>query len=178
MNTVTEEDTRNNVAPAALPAALRNRLLAAMQTAAEETADDRGLEQMLRRRFAPAPMAPRMQGRLGVQMYLQAVQERRKWYSFLLHRSGAAAAALVLGIGGTLAFYGSNASAHSPQGLVNRSVLSSSGGDDVIWRQDGTPIRSYDVTYEDAFVLEDEDGMTVMVRVPNRRTVTVEEEVL
>lgn len=175
---ISEEDTRNSVPPAALPAALRNRLLAAMQTTAEETAEDRELEQLLRNRFAPAPMAPRMQGRLGVQMYLQAVEERRKWYSFLLHRSGAVAAALVLCIGGTLAFYGGTASAHSPQGLVNRSVLTSNGGEEVLWSQDGTPVRSYDVTYEDAFVLEDEDGMTVMVRVPNRRTVTVEEEVL
>lgn len=175
---ISEEDTRSSVAPAGIPDALRNRLLAAMQTAAEETAEDRGLEQMLRSRFSPAPMAPRMQGRLGVQMYLQAVEERRKWYSFLLHRTGAAAAALVLGVGCTLAFYGGSASAHSPQGLVNRSVLSSCGGEEVLWSGDGTPVRTYDVTYEDAFVLEDEDGMTVMVRVPNRRTVTVEEEVL
>lgn len=178
MNMISEEDTRSTVAPATLPAALRSRLLAAMQTTAEETTEDRELADMLRTRFTPAPMNPRMQGRLGVQMYLQAVEERRKWYSFLLHRSGAVAAALVLCIGGTLAFYGGSASAHTPQGLVNRSVLSSKGGDDVVWSHDGTPIRSYDVTYEDAFVLEDEDGMTVMVRVPNRRTVTVEEEVL
>lgn len=175
---ISEEDTGSSVTPAALPAALRNRLLAAMQTTAAETAEDRELEQQLRNRFAPAPMAPRMQGRLGVQMYLQAVEERRKWYSFLLHRSGAVAAALVLCIGGTLAFYGGSASAHSPQGLVNRSVLTSNGGEEVLWSQNGTPVRSYDVTYEDAFVLEDEDGMTVMVRVPNRRTVTIEEEVL
>lgn len=176
--TVSEEETRGTLPPAALPPALRERLLAAMQTAAEETAEDRRTEQELRRRFAPAPMPPRMQGRMGVQMYLQAVEERRKWYSFLLHRSGAVAAALVLCIGGTLAFYGSNASADTAQGLVNRSVLDYRGGDNVVWDESGNAVRRYEVTYEDAFVLEDEDGMTVMVRVPNRRTVTVEEEVL
>lgn len=178
MTTDTQDLPETALAPAALPAALRNRLLAAMQEAAAGVDEDAALEARLRRCLSPAPMPPRMQGRLGVQMCLQAVQERRKWYSFLLQRSGAMAASLVLGVGCALAFYGGGASASTPQqGLVSRSVLDSRGGADVVW-ENATPVRRYDVVYEDALVIEDEEGMTIMVRVPNRRMVTVEEEVL
>lgn len=179
MTTVSEQDTAQALSPSALPAALRERLLSSMQQAAEDCRGEAQLEQLLRQKFSPAPMPPRMEGRLGVQMYLQAVEEHRKWYSFLLHRTGAAAAALVICVGATLAFYGSHAMAGAEgQGQVSRSVLDTYGDEDIRWEQNGVPVRRCDVLYEDTFVMEDEGGMTIMVRVPNRRTITIEEEVL
>ncbi len=60
MNTDTnfKNDTATT-APAALPEALRKRLLAAMQQAADEEYGCREVEQMLRR-FRPAPVPPRL----------------------------------------------------------------------------------------------------------------------
>ncbi|MBR5889058.1 MAG: hypothetical protein IKY92_03335, partial [Akkermansia sp.] len=47
--------------PAAMPAALQNRLLAAMQQAADEERECREVEQLLRR-LNPAPMPARLVG--------------------------------------------------------------------------------------------------------------------
>ena len=79
--------------PASLPAALQERLLAAMQQASDEESGCREMEQLLRR-MRPAALPARLTGRLGVQMYVEAQQKRRRrsyWW-----RVGTAAAALVL----------------------------------------------------------------------------------
>ncbi len=165
--------------PAAMPAALQSRLLAAMQQAADEERECREVEQLLRR-LNPAPMPARLVGKLGVQMYVEAQQSacqgRRRGYWW---RGGAAAAAaLVLCCTGLALLVPGNAVAESDnQGLVSRNVIDARSTGRVEWRHGQAPVRHYEVIYEDAFVLEAEDTTTV-IRVPNRTEVEVEEEYL
>ena len=164
--------------PAAMPAALQSRLLAAMQQAADEEHECREVEQLLRR-LSPAPMPARLVGQLGVQMYVEAQQttrrgRRRAYWG----RGGAAAAALALCCTGLALLVPGNAVAESDnQGLVSRNVIDARSTGRVEWRHGEVPVRHYEVVYEDAFVLEAEDTTTV-IRVPNRTEVEVEEEYL
>ena len=164
--------------PAAMPAALQSRLLAAMQQAADEEHECREVEQLLRR-LCPAPMPARLVGQLGVQMYVEAQQttrrgRRRAYWG----RGGAAAAALALCCTGLALLVPGNAVAESDnQGLVSRNVIDARSTGRVEWRHGEVPVRHYEVVYEDAFVLEAEDTTTV-IRVPNRTEVEVEEEYL
>jgi hypothetical protein len=165
--------------PAAMPAALQSRLLAAMQQAADEEQECREVEQLLRR-LRPASMPARLVGQLGVQMYVEAQQSRgsarRRGYWW---RGGAAAAAaLVLMLGsGALFMPGSAVAEGNDQGLMSRNVINSRGIDKVEWRRGEAPVRHYEVIYEDAFVL-DADDTTTVIRVPNTTEVEVEEEYL
>ena len=164
--------------PAAMPAALQSRLLAAMQQAADEEHECREVEQLLHR-LSPAPMPARLVGQLGVQMYVEAQQtthrSRRRAY---WGRGGAAAAALALCCTGLALLVPGNAVAESDnQGLVSRNVIDARGTGRVEWRHGEVPVRHYEVVYEDAFVLEAEDTTTV-IRVPNRTEVEVEEDYL
>lgn len=164
--------------PAAMPAALQGRLLAAMQQAADEEHECREVEQLLRR-LSPAPMPARLVGQLGVQMYVEAHQtthrSRRRAY---WGRGGAAAAALALCCTGLALLVPGNAVAESDnQGLVSRNVIDARSTGRVEWRHGEVPVRHYEVVYEDAFVLEAEDTTTV-IRVPNRTEVEVEEDYL
>ena len=164
--------------PAAMPAALQSRLLAAMQQAADEEQECREVEQLLRR-LRPAPMPARLVGQLGVQMYVEAQRTsrrgRRRGY---WGRGGAAAAALALCCTGLALLVPGNAVAESDnQGLVSRNVIDARSTGRVEWRHGGVPVRHYEVVYEDSFVLEAEDTTTV-IRVPNRTEVEVEEEYL
>lgn len=164
--------------PAAMPAALQSRLLAAMQQAADEEHECREVEQLLRR-LSPAPMPARLVGQLGVQMYVEAQQttrrgRRRAYWG----RGGAAAAALALCCTGLALLVPGNAVAESDnQGLVSRNVIDARSTGRVEWRHGEVPVRHYEVVYEDAFVLEAEDTTTV-IRVPNRTEVEVEEDYL
>ena len=164
--------------PAAMPAALQSRLLAAMQQAADEEHECREVEQLLRR-LSPAPMPARLVGQLGVQMYVEAQQttrrgRRRAYWG----RGGAAAAALALCCTGLALLVPGNAVAESDnQGLVSRNVIDARSTGRVEWRHGEVPVRHNEVVYEDAFVLEAEDTTTV-IRVPNRTEVEVEEEYL
>ena len=162
--------------PASLPAALQERLLAAMQQASDEESGCREMEQLLRR-MRPAALPARLTGRLGVQMYVEAQQKRRRrsyWW-----RVGTAAAALVLCASGmTLLMPGTAvAEADANQGLVSRNIIDARSSSRVEWRRGEAPVRHYEVVYEDAFVLEADDTTTV-IRVPNTTQVEIEEDYL
>lgn len=175
------ENRLTSACPAALPDALRTRLLGAMTEAAEEERRNRETEALLHR-LSPAPLPPRVAGRAAVQMCLAAVEERSHHrtadYSrkLMWHRFAAAASLLLFALGGGSMLVLSSASADTAQGLMSRSVLDTRA-ESVEW-QDGAPVRSYTVTYEDEFVMDADADMTVMVRVPSRTTVQVEEEIL
>lgn len=179
---MTTEHNLTAATPAALPAALQARLLSAMTEAAEEERLNRETEALLHR-LAPAPLPPRFTGRAGVKMCLTAVEERDKHKSatyssrLMWHRFAAAASLMLFAVGSAGVLVVSNASADTTQGLVSRSVLDTRAEENVEW-QDGAPVRSYTVTYEDEFVMDADEGMTVLVRVPNRTTVQVEEDLL
>lgn len=171
----------SETAPATLSAALRGRLLGAMTAAAAEERADRETEAILHR-LAPAPLSPRATARLGVKMCLCAAEERSAHHVAgyerrLMWRNAAAAASVaMLAVVGSLTLLTGNAAADTTQGLMSRCVIDSRA-EQVEW-QDGAAVRSYRVTYEDEFVMDADDDMTVMVRVPNSTEVTVDEDVL
>lgn len=175
------EKTVSTTTPAALSAALRGRLLGAMTAAAEEERADREMEALLHR-LTPAPLSARLAGRVGVQMCLAAAEERsgqraRSYRSRLMwHRLAAAASVVFFVSAGSAVLYSGNAAADTTQGLMSRCVLDTRA-EQVEWHDDA-PVRSYLVTYEDEFVMNADEDMTVMVRVPNRAEVQVDEDVL
>lgn len=179
--TDTDPVTSAQVAAAPLPTGLRARLLDAMNDAAAEEEAHRRLEEQLRL-LSPAKMPLRMEQRLCVRMCLQAAEDRRHpLYRRWFNRWVAAAAALVLfASGGGLIFSGNAAADTMVRGLVSRNIIETRCLDNgVRWEADGVPTRSYEVVYEDAFVLESAGvDATIVVRVPNRTCVEVEEEVL
>lgn len=178
MNASTEIDT-NATRPAALPAALQERLLAAMQQASDEERECREVEQLLHR-MQPAPMPAHLVGSLGVQMYVEAQQNRGlgRRRSYWWRGGAAAAAALVLcGTGLTLLLPGRAVATDDTRGLVSRNIIDSRGTGRVEWRRGEAPVRHYEVIYEDAFVLDTDDTTTV-IRVPNKTEVLVEEDYL
>lgn len=177
----TETAATRTARPAALPAALRDRLLHAMTDAAAEERADRETEALLRR-LSPSPVPARLSARAGVRMCLTAVEERRGHTvatygrKLMWHRFAAAASVLFFCVAGVLTLVTGNAAADTTQGLMSRSVLEAQA-ESVQW-QDGAPVRSYLVTYEDEFVMDADDDMKVMVRVPNRTEVQVDEDIL
>lgn len=162
--------------PTPLPADLQNRLLAAMQQAADEEQECRETEQLLRR-LRPAAMPAHLVGHLGVQMYVEAQRNHSPRLRYWL-RGGAAAALLALfAAGGALILPGNAVAEAENQGLVSRNVIESRGTHRVEWRRGEAPVRHYQVLYEDAFVL-DEGETTTVIRVPNTTEVEVEEDYL
>ena len=172
------EQTLNTAAPAALPEGLRKRLLGAMQEASAREAQDAHTEELLRR-LSPAPLPTALSARLAWSLGAAAreAQDSRRSphrrYAWL--RAAAAAAIALLAVGGPLSMALLPASAGNASGLMSRCVLESRSSERVQW-QDGAPLRAYEVTYEDSFVMDAEEDVTVVVRVPNRATVRVEEE--
>jgi hypothetical protein len=163
--------------PAALPAALEERLLSAMLQASEEERECREMEQLLRR-MRPADMPARVVGHLGVQMHLAAqshADSRRRKYRFSGGVVAAAAAVLMLAVATPLLLLPGNAVAENEQqGIVSRNIIEPRGEKRVEWRRGGAPRLHYQVLYEDKFVLDQGDSTTV-IRVPNVED--VEEEV-
>ena len=172
------EQTLNTTAPAALPEGLRTRLLGAMQGASAREAQNSRTEELLRR-LSPAPLPPALSARLAWSLGVAAreAQDSRRspQRRYARLRVAAAAAIALLAVGGPLTLALLPASAGSASGLMSRCVLELRGSERVQW-QDGAPMRAYEVTYEDAFVMDAEEDVTVVVRVPNRATVRVEEE--
>ncbi len=173
-----EEATRlADFSPAALPPGLADRLLSAMQGVVAEEASYAEEERQLRR-LSPAPLdAPRETRLLGA-MHAAAKRLLHSGVSYV-RRWAAAAAALVLLLGGGAALLLSNsAEADDSPGLASRSVIQAKVASSVQWRDSHTAVRHCDVTYEDAFVLDDGDNATITVRVPNRTTIVLEDEVI
>lgn len=177
MNTTSPDFDTTGTTPAALPPELRNRLLAAMQQASDEEQECREMEQLLRR-LKPAGMPVRLAGQLGVQMYVESQQNKQR-RGYWWRGGAAAAAALVLcATGVSLLMSGTAvAEADANQGLVSRNIIDARTNGRVEWRRGGAPVRHYEVIYEDAFVLDAEEGATV-IRVPNTTRVEVEEDYL
>lgn len=177
MNTTSPDFDTTGTTPAALPPGLQSRLLAAMQQASDEEQECREMEQLLRR-MKPAAMPARLAGQLGVQMYVEAQQNKQR-RGYWWRGGAAAAAALVLcATGVSLLMPGmAVAEADANQGLVSRNIIDARTSGRVEWRRGEAPVRHYEVIYEDAFVLDAEDGTTV-IRVPNTTRVEVEEDYL
>lgn len=178
-------DNRNQPAsvsrmtPVPMTSALRERLLGAIHGARDE-AHEFVREEALLRRFAPAPMPSAVHSRLGVRLYLSALEVRRSLHSISGYRRRLAAIAAALALfctaGGMLLV--SDATADTAQGLISRSVLETNGGESVRWGADAVPVQCYEVTYEDTFVMDAEEDTRVMVRVPNRTEVIVPADLL
>lgn len=178
MNTNSPDVDTTGTTPAALPPGLRNRLLAAMQQASDEECECREMEQLLRR-LKPAAMPARLAGQLGVQMYVEAQQNKQRRGYWWRGGTAAAAAAVVLCAAGiSLLMPGTAvAEADANQGLVSRNIIDARTNGRVEWRRGEAPVRHYEVIYEDAFVLDAED-VTTVIRVPNTTQVEVEEDYL
>ena len=169
----------SDISPAAMPQALRARLLRAMQSASDEVSEF-AHEEALLRKLRPAPMAPAVRSRMGVRMYLSAMEIRRALrYGFASwRRISAVAAALALCCTGGGMLLVSDAAADTSQGVMSRSVIETRGGDSVRWGADAVPVHCYEVTYEDTFVMDADADMRVMVSVPNRAEVMVPADLL
>lgn len=163
--------------PAALPIALQQRLLTAMQQASDEEQECREMEQLLRR-FRPAAMSAYLVGHLGVRMYVEAQHNKRPGHRrYWLGGSAAAAAVALMAVGTSLLMPGNAVAKNENQGLVCRNIIESHKSNRVEWRRGEAPVRHYTVVYEDSFVL-DSDGSTTVIRVPNTTEVEVEEDYL
>lgn len=177
MNPDTDFKTETaTTAPAALPATLQKRLLAAMQQASDEEQECREVELLLRR-LRPAALPSRLTGQLGVRMYLAAQQRRRPLRLYLQRGGLAAAIVFFLVAGGVMLVPGSAVAGDENPGHVGRNIITSRGAERVEWRRGDAPVRHYTVLYEDSFVLDAEDTTTV-IRVPNTTDVEVEEDYL
>ena len=176
--TDTTTDPSTKCTPAALPAALRERVLRAMQEAGHEAREEHDLECTLAR-LQPAPLPAGMHARLHGQMQ-QARHSTglRPYSSSVVWRKAAAACVTLLGVFGLGATVQGMLGTGEAQGLARRSVLERTGGETVQWGEDGDPVREYEVMYEDSFVLPEEDDTTLVIRVPNRTIVSVKGEVI
>lgn len=173
---MSSDDTHlDSVKAAPLPEALHARLLAAMQEASAEEAALRRTEEELRR-LSPAAMPLHTMGRMGMSMYLAAAERKGRFANYRWLHHAAAAVLLCCTITG-FALYGSAVADSEPQGLVTRGVLDSHEDETVTWNEDSTPMRSYEVIYEDYFVMEDGDA-TITVRVPNTTQITIPADIL
>lgn len=170
---------RAHVSPTPMNPALRGKLLEAMHTARNESTEF-AREEALLRRLSPAPMPSAVHSRLGVRLYMGALEVRRALRSGAGNWRRLIAAAAVLALcctaGGLLLV--SDASADTSQGMISRSILETRGGDSVRWGADAVPVQCYEVTYEDTFVMDTESDMRVMVRVPNRTEIIVPADLL
>ncbi len=174
MNT-TDEQPLATMTPSALRPELAERFLAAMQHAsADEGVDE--LESRLRR-LSPTPLGQERSRRWLVSMQAApTVYRRSTWYRF--SRWSAAAAFFFLCSAAGLLMVNSSASATVPTSLAYRCVIDSQAAEAVQWHEGQTALRRCDVLYEDAFVLDGEEGSTITVRVPVRTQVLIEEEVI
>ncbi|MDO4817861.1 MAG: hypothetical protein Q3986_05480 [Akkermansia sp.] len=166
----------NGMKAARLPRALEGRLLAAMQAASAEGADLQRTEAQLRR-LEPAPVPLGMLGRMGVAVYMAAARHRLRRVVFG-RWAGRTAAALILGcmVGGFF-MLGTAVADSEQQAQVRRCLLDTHGNERINWDNPTLPTRSYEVIYEDSFVLDDGDT-TYTALVPATVTVTVPAEVL
>ena len=115
--------------------------------------------------------------RLGVGMYMAAARHRLRRVVFG-RWVGRAAAVLILGcmVGGFF-MLGTAVADSEQQAQVCRCLINTHGAERINWDNPALPTRSYEVIYEDSFVLDDGDT-TYTALVPATVTVTVPAEVL
>lgn len=162
-----------------LPAELHDRILSAMNQAADEERLCRKMESYLRR-LRPAELTSQLAGRIGIEMYVTADSCRKKTRRLYWLRGSAAVAAAVV----MLAAYGlpimgagSAVAEGGDYGNSSRRVLDYQNSDKSEWRRDAAPTRSYDVLYEDSIEL-DIEGTKAFIRVPVTREIEAEEDYL
>lgn len=173
---MTDDTPISSTAPAALSAALRGRLLSAMNAEARQSREERETECLLAL-LSPAPLSVTFRARLSglLRRTARSVKPAPAVYRRPLFRWAVAAAMVLLCVPVSMSLFGTAA---AQPGLASRSVLERTGGDDIIWQENGDPVRRYDVVYEDSLILPGEDDTTLVIRVPNRTTVHVKGEVI
>ncbi len=174
------QDKLNAVSPASLPPGLSGRFLTAMLAASRQPESEDELTRRLRR-LKPARLGAQRESRLHRVLetrQLQPVHLLRYGWQHLCRWAGAAAVLALLGTAAVLMIPGNAAASVELSGYAGRSIIFSEAGDEVQWQDGQVPLRSYDVTYEDALIIEGEDNMSIEVRVPNRTTVMIEDEVI
>ncbi len=177
------DDTRWNasVLPAApLSAPLRARLQQAMRHAQEGGQEEEEFEKKLSGQLAPAPLALPLRLRLAGRLKEATAPFRRESGStrFRWKRAGAIAASVLLfAVGGALFFSESHREA-DVAAYTSRSVIETQGSATLQWQDGLIPVQRYEVTYEDSFVLPGDDDTTLVIRVPNRTTISVREDII
>lgn len=171
----------SNLPAAPLPASLKDRLRSAMGTAQAEARKDEEWEKWLEERLTPAPLGYPLKVRLR-QRALSASRRSRPWGAFYFPRwrmAGAAAASVLLLAGGWFFsdFFGGSGEREAAA-YTSRSVIESHGSNEVQWQDGLIPIHRYEVTYEDSFVLPGDDDTTLVIRVPNRTTISVKGDII
>ncbi len=63
-------------------------------------------------------------------------------------------------------------------GLTSRHVVKTEVTSEVEWQEKDKPVRSYEVLYEDSFVMEQSEDLTIVIHVPTRVQVELEEELI
>lgn len=176
--TDTTTGSRTGISPTPMPDGLRRRMLGAMQQASNETHEDFEQECKLKRLY-PASIPDKLKAtchrhmRQAQQASLHHPYPTRIWW-----RAAAVACVAIAGVCGIGSSVLSALGADDAQGLAHRSVLERTGGETVKWAANGVPMRQYEVMYEDSFVLAGEDDTTLVIRVPNRTTISVKGEVI
>ena len=164
--------------PTPLPAALRMRMLRAMEEAGQETRDELDMECTLAR-LQPAPLPAALRSSCHTRMrHAQQSSVYRPYTRLSWWRMTAVASVIIMGVVGMGASIHGMMGGDAAQGLARRSVLERTGGNRVQWAADGDAVLEYEVMYEDSFVLSGEDDTTLVIRVPNRTTVNVKGEVI
>lgn len=161
---------------ARLPRALEGRLLAAMHAASAESAELQRTEERMRR-LEPAPMPLGALGRMGVAMYMAASRHKLRRVVFGRWLGRAAAVLILCCMGGGVFMLGTAVAGSGEQAQVCRCRINAHGHERINWDNPALPTRSYEVIYEDSFVLDDGDT-TYTALVPATVTVTVPAEVL
>ncbi len=177
---MTDSDTATatKLAPAPLATELRERMLRAMQETETEVTEDLEMECRLAQ-LQPAPLPAALYERYTRQMQTaQRSTAHRPYSSRLVWRMAATAGVILLGVCGVSTTLQSIQGEDAAQGLVRRSVLARSEGNTIQWEGNDTALRQYEVMYEDSFVLTGDDDTTLVIRVPNRTTVSVWGEVI
>ncbi|MFI3244181.1 MAG: hypothetical protein R3Y56_08015 [Akkermansia sp.] len=162
--------------------ALHNKLLASMMQAKAELKDEERIETMLQR-LAPAPLSGAAQHRIQ-ESVLRAQQSTHSPYKlekrshFPLRKLAALIVLFCICLGVISQYLMLNLDPESNEsvsmGLASRRVFNVRPVNEAKWL--GQQARGeYEVLYEDSFVYSDEDdGMTIIVTVPNRTTVSME----
>ncbi len=176
-----EAITPSNISATALPAELNSRLAAAMTAASNEVRSTIQIEQLLKR-FSPATMSLSTQIR-NQQAIKQARSKKASRHAFFPRNWTTGLAALLCvsilstAIISMSQFKDGTTSAAFENSLVSRNVIESKPVQDLQWKHGESPQRSYEVLYEDSFVIKN-DNTTIIITVPNKTRVSIEESVL
>lgn len=174
-----EDSDRKTMRPASLPGELRTRLLAAMRRESCRT-DDWSADERILRRLHPVPVPKSTAAAVRSDMYRETARCYRRRVAWAAYRMlGGAAAVLLLCVAGwAMMNAGESPAVSSGVGLVARSVVDARVSDTVRWTEDDQPVLTCDVLYEDSFVMGDVGNSTIVVRVPNRTRVEMQEDMI